>query len=58
MSLTDAIVIIILLLILMRDKLFDIVFDKKFNNITDYNHPDFTGGIAFEFNPLRHISAL
>jgi hypothetical protein len=29
--------------------------EKKINNITDYNDPEFTGGMSYEFNPYRHF---
>lgn len=28
---------------------------KKYNNITDYNHPEYTGGMTYEFNLYRHF---
>lgn len=47
--------VIIFLVIFMRNETFSFLFEKKYNNITDYNHPDYTGGITYEFNPYRHI---
>ena len=32
-------------------------FETKINNITDYNHPEFAGGMTYEFNPLRHFTS-
>jgi hypothetical protein len=40
----------------MGNELFDFLFEKVPNNITDYNHPEYTGGIRYEFNPYRHFS--
>ena len=45
--------IIIFFLIFMRKETFDFFFEKKFNNITDYNDPNYTGGIEYKFNPFR-----
>ena len=39
----------------MPNELFDFLFEKAFNGITDYNDPKFTGGYYFIFNPLRHL---
>jgi hypothetical protein len=43
------------LLIFIPHDLFNFLFEMKYNNITDYNDPKFTGGIHYEFNPLRHF---
>ena len=34
---------------------FNFLFEKKYNNITDYNDPEYTGGMTYEFNPYRHF---
>lgn len=42
-------------LILKKKNIYDLFFEKTYNNITDYNHPEFTGGIEYIFNPFRHF---
>ena len=46
---------IIFLFLFMPYKLFNFLFEKVYNGITDYNDPKFTGGYYFIFNPLRHL---
>lgn len=41
--------------VFMWNETFHVLFEQKRNSITDYNYPDCTGGITFEFNPFRHF---
>ena len=50
--------VIIFIITFMPDKIFNFLFEKQFNNITDYNDPNFTGGIEYIFNPSRHFKFL
>lgn len=50
--------IVIFILIFMSDHTFDLLFEKKYNNIIDYNDSNFTGGIEYVFNPFRYIMPL
>lgn len=45
--------IILYCLMFLKNELFDFFFEKKYNNIIDYNDPKYTGGIEFIFNPFR-----
>ncbi len=47
--------VILFFVIFMRNETFNFLFEKKINNITDYNDPEFTGGMSYEFNPYRHF---
>ena len=47
--------VIIFMIIFTRDELFNFLFEKKHNNITNYNDPEFTGGIEYIFNPFRYF---
>lgn len=47
---------ILFIIIFMSNKTFNFLFEKKYNNITDYNNPEYTGGIIYEFNPYRHFN--
>jgi hypothetical protein len=40
-------------LFFMKDETFYFFFQKKFNGITDYNNPNYTGGIEYIFNPFH-----
>lgn len=44
-----AICFVIFFIIFMKDTLFDLLFEKKLNNITDYNDPNYTGGFTYVF---------
>jgi hypothetical protein len=46
---------ILFFIIFMKYKTFNFLFEKKYNNINDYNDINYTGGITFEFNPFRHF---
>jgi len=39
----------------MPHELFWFLFEVVYNNITDINDPNFTGGVSYHFNPLRHF---
>ena len=47
--------VILFFVIFMSEETFIFLFEKKFNNITDCNHPEFAGGMTYEFNPYRHF---
>ena len=47
--------VILFFVIFMSNETFNFLFEKKINNITDYNDPEFTGGMSYEFNPYRHF---
>lgn len=49
--------IILFFVIFMSNETFNFLFEKKYNNITDYNHPEYTGGITYEFNPYRNFKS-
>ena len=34
------------------------LFERKYNNITDYNDPKYTGGIEYIFNPLGLLTGV
>ena len=44
--------VILFFVIFMSNETFHFLFEKKYNNITDSNHPEYTGGFTYEFNPL------
>lgn len=48
--------IILFLLIFMYEESFYFLFEKTWNNITDYNDPNYTGGVSYIFNPFRHFT--
>ncbi len=48
--------IIVFMLIFMGNEIFYALFEKKYNNITDYNEPNYTGGIEYVFNMFRHFT--
>lgn len=54
-SIYIVICVILFIVIFMSNEASDFLFEKKYNNITDYNNPEFTGGVTYEFNPLRHF---
>jgi len=37
----------------MSNETFNFFFEKIYNNITDYNDPNYTGGIEYIFNPFK-----
>lgn len=39
----------------LRDDTFAFLFEKKYDGITDYNDPEFTGGVHYEFNPFHSL---
>jgi hypothetical protein len=41
--------------IFMGKETFNLLFEKQISNIRDYNHPEYTGGITYTFNPYRHF---
>lgn len=47
--------VILFFVIFMSNETFIFLFEKKINNITDYNDPEFTNGMSYEFNPYRHF---
>ncbi len=55
MSIYIVVSVLIFMLLFMCDKIFNFLFEKVFNNITDYNDPNYTGGIEYIFNPYRHL---
>lgn len=50
--------VILFIVIFMSNETFNFLFEKKNNNITDYNHPEYTGGMTYEFNPFRYFHKL
>lgn len=42
-------------LIFKIDEIFNFCFEKKYNNITDYNDPNFTGGFEYIFKLFHNI---
>ncbi len=42
-------------IIFMSNEITNFFFEQIHNNITDYNHPNYTGGIEYIFNPFRHF---
>ena len=50
--------IIVFILIFMRDEAVGFLFERKYNNITDYNDPKYTGGIEYIFNPLGLLTGV
>ena len=50
--------IFIFVLYFMPHKLFNFLYEKVTNNITNMDDPNFTGGIEYIFNPLRHFKCL
>jgi len=47
--------IILFIIIFMASETFNFLFEKIHDNITDFNDPNFTGGIKYIFNPFRHL---
>jgi len=47
--------VILFFVIFMSNETLNFLFEKKINNITDYNNPEFTGGMSYEFNPYRYF---
>lgn len=43
----------IFILMFMRNEMFNFFFKKIYNKITDYNDPNYTGGLTFDFNPIH-----
>lgn len=54
-SIYVVICVILFFVIFISNETFNFLFEKKINNITDYNHPEFTGGMTYEFNPYQHF---
>lgn len=54
-SLYVVICVILFIVIFMSDT-FNFLFEKKYNNIPDYTHPEYTGGMTYDFNPYRHFT--
>lgn len=54
-SIYVVICVILFIVIFMSNETFNFLFEKKYNNTTDYNHPEYTGGMTYEFNPYRHF---
>ena len=54
-SIYVVICVILFIVVFMSNETFNFLFEKKYNNITDYNHPEYTGGMTYEFNPYRHF---
>lgn len=40
----------------MGREIFDCLFEKTYNNITDYNDPKYTGRIEYVFNVFRYFN--
>ena len=47
--------VLLFLILFKREDLFHVLFETIYNNITDYNDPNFTGGIEYVFHPFRHL---
>ncbi len=47
--------VIVFIFTFMGRELFNFLFEKIKNDITDYNDPGYTGGYEYIFNPLRHF---
>ena len=47
--------VIIFMFMFMRNEIFAFLFETTYNNIIDFNDPNYTGGIAYIFNPFRHF---
>lgn len=47
--------VMLFIIIFMSEETFNFLFEKIHNNITNYNDPNYTGGIEYIFNPLRHL---
>ncbi len=47
--------VIIFMIIFMGSDIFNFLFEKQFNNITDYNDPNYTGGIEYVFSLFQHF---
>jgi hypothetical protein len=54
-SIYVVICVILFIFIVMSNETFNFLFETKYNNLTDYNHPEYTGGMTYEFNPYRHF---
>ena len=54
-SIYVVICVILFIVVFMSNETFNFLFEKKYNNITDYNHPEYTGGMTYELNPYRHF---
>lgn len=54
-SIYVVICVILFIVIFMSNETFNFLFEKKYNNITDYNHQEYTGGMIYEFNPFQHF---
>ena len=48
--------VIIFMIMFMSNEIFNLLFETKYNNILDFNDPNYTGGIDYIFNPFRHFS--
>ena len=57
-SIYVVICVILFILIFMSNETFNFLFEKKYNNITDYNNQEYTGGMTYEFNPYQHFTQL
>ena len=57
-SLYAVICVINFIIIFMTNESFNFFFEKKYNNITDYNDANYTGGIDYIFNPFRTVTIL
>ena len=44
--------IVLFMVIFMSSETFNFLFEKKYNDITDYNEPSYTGGEEYVFNPF------
>jgi hypothetical protein len=54
-SLYVVICVIIFIILFISNETFNFFFEKIYNNIRDYNHEHYTGGIEYIFNPFRHV---
>lgn len=57
-SIYSIVCVVLFFVIFMSNETFNFLFEEKYNNITDYNHPEFTGGVTYDFNPFRHLKYL
>ena len=47
--------IVLFIFFFMFREAFDFLFEMVPHNVTDYNDPNYKGGIEYIFNPLRHF---
>ncbi len=47
--------VIVFILIFVSNETFNFLFEENYNNITDYNHQEYTEGMTYEFNLYRNF---